>query len=692
VSLQIKQILKCTSEKAIRNRLGKLPGDLNATYDEIYNEIKHKDEHDRALADRAFMWVMCACKPLSSEELISAIRLDSEKDIFDLSDKITESQLLHLCNNLLVIDSRRRVWKFSHLSVTEYFEDNHWGLRQAHCYAAKICLRLLMETYKEPRTGSVDRLGHGHDDKSRARDIFDPKHSLQKYSRHHWITHVQTQEEQEADPVLAGLLKTFLGSPGESSLQYREWFLQVSADRLRLSTSVFSYINMDEISPKNSAVFAMCYFSFYALLSDWWRDAEIPLSHTNSEGDNLLTLAAAAGCRPICEALIKRGVQVNLQSRKVGSGVVNQTRGYGSALAAAATGGHTETVNYLVEQGADVNLQLQTGGYGSALAAAAAIERTETVKYLVEHGADVNLQLQTGGYGSALAAAAAARGHTETVKYLVEQGADVNLQLQNGWYGSALAAAAAAARGHTEIVKYLVEQGADVNLQLQTGGYGSALAVAAARGHTETVKYLVEQGADVNLQLQNEGYGSALAVAAAMGHTETVKYLVEQGADVNLQLQNEGYGSAFAGAAAMGHTETVKYLVEQGADVNLQLQTGWYGSALAAAAAKGHTETVKYLIEQGADVNLELQTGRYGSALAAAAYLGWKQCAESLIDAGAKVNLRLENGHYSTALHASQADVSQEDRETVWSDRRDEERQKREKAEVAELLQRKANE
>jgi ankyrin repeat protein len=88
----------------------------------------------------------------------------------------------------------------------------------------------------------------------------------------------------------------------------------------------------------------------------------------------------------------------------------------------------------------------------------------------------------------------------------------------------------------------------------------------------------------------------------------------------------------------------------------------------------GRTETVKYLVEQGADVNLQLQTGRYGSALAAAAYWGWKQCAESLIDAGAKVNLRLENGRYSTPLHASQADVSQEDRETVWSDRRDEER------------------
>jgi ankyrin repeat protein len=572
VNLQIKQILKCTSEKAIRNRLGKLPSDLKAAYDEIYNEIKDMDEHDKALADRAFMWAMCACKPLSSEELISAIRLDPEKDTFDLSDKVTESQLLHLCNNLLVLDSQRNVWRFSHLSVTEYFEENDWDLWQAHCYAAKICLRLLFETYKEPRTSSVDSLGDSHDHESRACDIFDPKHPLQKYSRHHWIAHIHTQEEQEADHVLADLLKAFLRSPGESTLQYRQWYLQVKTDRDMPLTSVFYNVNIEEISPENSTVFAMCRFSFYTLLSDWWRNAEIPLPQMNSKGDNLLTLAAATGCKPICEALMKRGAQVNLQSGKVGS-----------ALAAAA--------------------------------------RASNIR---------------------------------TVKYLIEQGADVNLPLQTGWYGSALAAAAWALGG----------------------------------GSSETVKYLVEQGADVNLPLQTGECGSALAGAARAGNTETVKYLVEQGADVNLPLQTGRYGSALAGAARAGNTETVKYLVEQGADVNLPLQTGQCGSALAAAAWTGNTETVKYLVEQGADVNLPLQTGHYGSALTAAAYWGWKQCVESLIDAGAKIDLRLENGPYSTALHASQADISQEDRKTAWWDRRGEERQKRDKAEVAELLQR----
>ena len=474
------------------------------------------------------MWVMCACRPLKSDELLSVIRLDPKGDITHLSEEVDEGLLLDLCNNLLVLDSQRNVWRFSHLSVTEYFEKNHWDLEQAHCYAAKICLVLLIETYKRARTGSVHSLGDSHNYGSRASDIFDPKHSLQNYSRHHWIKHILTQEEQEPDPRLADLLKFFLGSPGESSLQYQQWYLQVMTDLDIPSTSVFRNVEKNEISPENSTVFAMCRFSFYALLSDWWRDAEIPPSQTNSKGNNLLTLAAATGCRPICEALIKRGAQVNLQNGE-----------YGSALAMAAWRGETEIVKYLIEQGADVNLLLQTGHYGSAFAVAAWWGETETVKYLIEQGADVNLLLQAGDYGSALAAAAW-RGKTETVKYLVKQGADVNLLLQTGDYGSALAAAARG--GRTEIVKYLVEQGTDVNLLLRTGCFGSALAVAAWLGKTEIVKYLIEQGADVNLLLQAGDYDSALAAAASRGKTETVKYLVEQGADIGLLLPT-GVGS-----------------------------------------------------------------------------------------------------------------------------------------------------
>ncbi len=532
--LQVKQILKCETEEAARNRLGKLPRGLEATYREIYDEIKDRDKNDKAMADRAIMWVMCACKPLNSQELLSAIRVDSDKDTVDLASKITESSLLALCSNLLVLDSQRHVWRFSHLSVTEYFEKHHWSLQQAHCHAAKVSLKLLAEAYKGPTVEVVS------EDIPESQDIFKSAHLFQKYSRCYWMTHIRIYEVQQAkegekmDHLLSRLLKAFLGSPGKSSLQYQRWYLQVPDRRTRPNPLTYSRLGVPDISPESVAAFAMCRFSLYAVLQDWWNGTEIDPSRTNTNGDSLLVLAILAGCKPICERLIKLG--------------------------------------------ASVNLLLQSGDYGSALVAAAVYKNVEMVEFLVEKGADVNLLLQCGGYGSALAAAAI-YGRIETVKFLVEKGADVNLLLRCGEYGSALVAAAACEK--IEIVEFLVEKGADVNLLLQCGGYGSALAAAAIYGRIETVEFLVEKGADVNLLLQCGRYGSALVTAAAYGRIETVKFLIEKGADVNLLLQCGNYGSALA-TAIYGNIKMVEFLVEKGADVNLLLQCGNYGSALAA--------------------------------------------------------------------------------------------------------------
>ncbi|OCL11473.1 hypothetical protein AOQ84DRAFT_386815, partial [Glonium stellatum] len=369
--LQISQLLDLQTEAAIRSRLGKLPIGLKGAYQEIYGKIAARNEHEKVLADRAFMWVMCSCKPLNSDELLGAIRLDQHNDTFSLADEIDEDLMLDLCSNLLVIDSQRKVWRFSHLSVTEYFEENHWDLREAHCYAAKTCLSLLIEAYKEPRleiaseNSDNDWTENSSIDSQKApHNIFAPAHPLQIYVRHHWVVHVQANEGQEVDSVLSRLLKIFLGSPEESSVQYRKWYRQVEPDSFREpTTSVFNSIDIDEIAPEHTSLFAMCRFSLYTTLLDWWVTAEIDLSQTNSKGDNLLVLAAVAGSKSICETLVKQGIPVNILLR---SGQ------YGSALAAAAYGGRAEIVRFLVqEEKADVNLLLQSGHYGSALTAAA---------------------------------------------------------------------------------------------------------------------------------------------------------------------------------------------------------------------------------------------------------------------------------------------------------------------------------
>lgn len=428
VFLQTKELLNLETDRAIKARLGVLPSGLKTLYDEIYSKIKARSDHDRILVENAFKWVMCAIQPLTSKELLSAIRLDSAGDTYDLADNITESQLLHLCNNLLVLDSQRQIWRFSHLSVAEYFEENHWGRRKANCHAAIVCLKLLIKAHFESEDLGKDpvyygrsicrsiwnRAKYGTDDERNdqygrsgeldKKDIFHSIHPLQKYARTQWVRHIQTQEGQESpDPILSHLLSSFLGSPEESSPQYQRWYNLMEAFQ-QFDKCLDGYSNLEyDLAPPTVAWFAVCRFSFYTTLSDWWDVAVFDTSRTNEKGANLLAIAVLGGCKSICKNLIRRGVDVNLQLKH---------NDYGSALAVAACGGNLEIVKFLVDEAkADVNLQLQQGYYGSALAAAVLGGNPEIVKFLVDKAkADVNLQLESGNYGSALAAAVAVYG------------------------------------------------------------------------------------------------------------------------------------------------------------------------------------------------------------------------------------------------------------------------------------------
>ena len=118
------------------------------------------------------------------------------------------------------------------------------------------------------------------------------------------------------------------------------------------------------------------------------------------------------------------------------------------------------------------------------------------VDYLLNQGIDVNIE--SGFHGSALQAASIG-GHEQIVRLLVDKGADVNME--GGEYGSALQAASYG--GHEQIVRLLVDKGADVNMECG-GYYGSALQAASIGGHEQIVKLLVSKGAVKAEEYENE--------------------------------------------------------------------------------------------------------------------------------------------------------------------------------------------
>ncbi|CAG7565877.1 unnamed protein product [Fusarium equiseti] len=545
--LQIMQLLSLLTEAAILDRLGKLPSNLKATYDEMYTQITARNQYDKALADRALMWVMCAPRYLTSTELLSAIRFPSDDGEFYMAEDIDDDLLLDLCNDLLIFDAHQKVWKFPHASVLEYLEENRYSILKAHSHVAKACLGLLIGSYKELGGGFINEFQSMRHHDAEAVDIFDPKHPLQHYCRNHWIYHVYTQRGLRPDPGLSNLLMEFIGTPMESSAYFRSWFQAVDHDfdfrPLRFKSFLTREL-MSQISPCSVGLFAACRLSLISFMEGWLDDETIPLGITNCLGDNVITLAMLSGWTTTCETLLHRGFPIDSGFRRHVS-PVDPSHARRSSI---------DTIDIVTSQAQDELADDYTGRYGNALAAAAVQGYIPTVKCLLKHGAEVDLYSTT--------------------------------------YGSALIAAST--HGNIDVARLLLDNGADVDFN--RGPLGSALAAASELSNIDMVRMLLNNRASINLK--NEDSGSALTAAASMGRIEVVQLLLEEGANVDLQAGY--YGTALAAAALHRHQDVISLLIQRGADVNLQICAGEFSNALDAAAASGSTMIIKHLLRHGA--------------------------------------------------------------------------------------------
>lgn len=141
----------------------------------------------------------------------------------------------------------------------------------------------------------------------------------------------------------------------------------------------------------------------------------------------------------------------------------------------AAAVGAMEVVRHVIrERGRLIDTHAKDGF--TALALAAFFGNTEIAEFLINQGANLNLAADNPMRVAPLHAAVAGR-HRAIVKLLVEAGADVNLRQQQGW----TPLHAAAQNGDAETVTLLLSHGADRKARADNGQ--SALDLALTGGH-----------------------------------------------------------------------------------------------------------------------------------------------------------------------------------------------------------------
>ncbi len=254
----------------------------------------------------------------------------------------------------------------------------------------------------------------------------------------------------------------------------------------------------------------------------------------------------------------------------------------------AALEGDIEHIKTLLAFGANINGGTFFGDQGTPLHRASGAGQVETVKFLIENGADVNISNEASQVPLCYAAW---NGHAEVAKVLLDNGAYVKGRHDK------VPLITAAENGHLEVVKILLSYGADIDQQAGMGYTALNSAVGAKPEHVEVVKFLLSKGADVNIKAAYDR--TPLFTAVGQGNIELVNLLFDAGAEVNIICNGR---TVLIASGINDDIMMTEWLLARGADVNAQ--GAYHNTPLNIAHCRNNIEMGRILLEYGADPKL----------------------------------------------------------------------------------------
>jgi ankyrin repeat protein len=278
-----------------------------------------------------------------------------------------------------------------------------------------------------------------------------------------------------------------------------------------------------------------------------------------------------------------------------------QQRG-SSAVSWAAERGRPETLQKLIQEGANLNIRVDNHALSQPLLTAAMEGHIGVVKVLLDHGIPpdqihdpADSEDETGYDQTRLTAMgwAAAGGHTDVFELLLARGADPTWKEP---YKKESILMLAVEGGNPDIVRRLIALGCEVDARDSDGV--TALARAARYGDVEAAQALINHGADP--ESRDQRGKTPLFCAAEGGHQTMVEFLLGKGVDPNPR-NNDGQ-SPLSAAAAQDRPTCVALLLEH-IDIEHVIAAGGPEAytVLTSAAAFGHELVVKQLLEKGVD-------------------------------------------------------------------------------------------
>ena len=287
-----------------------------------------------------------------------------------------------------------------------------------------------------------------------------------------------------------------------------------------------------------------------------------------------------------------------------------------------------ETLRALTDHGANINVARKDGT--SAFLRACSTGQSESVKFLLEAGADVNITKPCGN--TCLHEAVIGRCSNEILKKIIQHG--VNVNYINSKSQTVLICACYAAQVGS--VKLLLENGADPNI---SDDCSFTCLHAAVHGccTNETLQEIITRHA--HLDAQDTDGRTALLLACLFRRQDSVSILLEVGSNPNI-ADNDGITCLQAAVKEAFRKKVINTIINHGANVNAKNKDN--RTALITACARGNKDAINGLLGAGADP--KIVDANNDTCLHEAVMSGCNTSVlQSIIDHGADVNATNKN-------------------------------------------------
>lgn len=299
---------------------------------------------------------------------------------------------------------------------------------------------------------------------------------------------------------------------------------------------------------------------------------------------------------------------------------------------------------YLLQSGVDPNHDCGSG-WRFPLIRAAELGFLEVVRLLLDHKADIEAR---GMDETTALHVASSGGQVEIVRLLLARGANIETSDPSGrtalyiaWQHNQRSAGQnedVTKQSHHETVQLLLMCGADIKAKDVDGN--TLLHMAAESNSEAIVQLLLMRGLAVDAQ--NEKHETALHVAAFRGNEAVAQLLLDNKA--NAKIQNKEGETALRRAVEWNYGPMIQLLLAQETSIDIQDQEG--RTALHIAARHCKEAVIRLLLDHGA--NIEVQTYEGCTALHLAAGYGHEAVIRLLLDHRANIEIMDHEGR--TAL------------------------------------------